>query len=126
MLRRLFGIKSKPPTLPLEYRAQPLTIPQGANSASIGSISDVIDADFDDVVLQSERLVVVDFWAEWCQPCTIISAYAEWLARDYGDRLLVASLDVDENPEIPQRYAIMGLPTLLFVRNGVEVGRQVG
>jgi thioredoxin 1 len=86
----------------------------------------VVDADFGDVVLQSDRLAVVDFWAEWCHPCTILSAYTEWLARDYGEQLLVAALDVDENPEIPQRYNILGLPTLLFFRNGVEVERQVG
>jgi thioredoxin 1 len=86
----------------------------------------VVDADFDEVVLQSEALAVVDFWAEWCQPCTIISAYTAWLVRDYGGQLLVAALDVDENPEIPERYTIMGLPTLLFFRGGVEVDRQVG
>jgi thioredoxin 1 len=126
MLRKLFGLKPKPPTLPLEYRSQSSTITDEGNSTSILSIRDVVDAEFDEVVLQSESLVVVDFWAEWCQPCTIISAYTAWLVRDYGSRLLVAALDVDENPEIPERYTIMGLPTLLFFRDGVEVDRQVG
>ena len=87
---------------------------------------DVTDLDFDEVALQHDQLTVVDFWAEWCQPCTIISAYTGWLVRDYGTQLLVAALDVDENPVIPERYSIMGLPTLLFFRNGVEVERQVG
>jgi thioredoxin 1 len=126
MLRRLFGMKPKPPTLPPEYRTQSPTIPQGADSASLVVVHDVVDADFDEVVLQSRQLAVVDFWAEWCQPCTIISAYTQWLGRDYGERLLVAALDVDENSEIPERYTIMGLPTLLFFRDGVEVDRQVG
>lgn len=129
MLRRLFGLKPKPPTIPLEDRPSP--IPSGGTSASTLStpelsVQDVVDADFDAKVLQSDRLVVVDFWAEWCQPCTIISAYTAWLVRDYGEQLLVAALDVDENPEIPERYSIMGLPTLLFFRNGIEVDRQVG
>jgi thioredoxin 1 len=126
MLRRLFGFKPKPPTLPLEDRPQPSAIPDGAPSASTLFVRDVGDGDFDEVVLQSDRLVVVDFWAEWCQPCTILSAYTEWLVRDYGTQLAVAALDVDENPEIPQRYAVMGLPTLIFFHDGVEIDRQVG
>lgn len=133
MLRRLFGRKPKAPTLPLEYRtdyrSQPSTITGDASSTSTLTaqrIHDVVDADFDEIVLQSDRLAVVDFWAEWCQPCTIISAYTEWLVRDYGEQLLVAALDVDENPEVPQRYNIMGLPTLIFFRKGIEVDRQVG
>ncbi len=126
MLRRLFGSKAKAPTLPLEYRTQSSAIPQSANSTSTLSVRDVVDADFDEVVLQSPQLAVVDFWAEWCQPCTIISAYTEWLVRDYGAQLLVVALDTDENPAIPERYTIMGLPTLLFLRDGVEVDRQVG
>jgi thioredoxin 1 len=126
MLRRLFGLKPKTPTLPLEYRSPSPAIPDDTTSASIGSVRDVMDGDFDEIVLQSGQLAVVDFWAEWCQPCTIIAAYTEWLVRDYGAQLLVAAMDVDENPEIPERYAIMGLPTLLFFRGGVEVERQVG
>lgn len=129
MLRRLFGFKPKPPSIPLEDR--PSTITSGATSSSTLSsqqisVLDVSDAEFDAKVLQSDCLAVVDFWAEWCQPCTIISAYTAWLVRDYGTQLLVAALDVDENPEIPERYHIMGLPTLLFFRNGIEVDRQVG
>lgn len=146
MLRRLFGEKfggkPKPPTLPLEYRSQPSTIPDAGNSASTLStqpvahggaqngaqnvVQDVTDNTFEQVVLRSERLAVVDFWAEWCQPCEIISAYTAWLARDYGAQVLVAALDVDENPHTPERYTIMGLPTLIFFRNGIEIDRQVG
>jgi len=130
MLRRLFGVKAKPPTLPpsllKEQQAQSSPIPSSVNSTSTLSVVDVVDANFDEVVLESPQLAVVDFWAEWCQPCTIISAYTDWLVRDYCAQLLVVALDTDENPVIPERYQIMGLPTLLFLRGGVEIDRQVG
>jgi thioredoxin 1 len=90
------------------------------------TIIEVIDANFDTVVLASSKLAVVDFWAEWCQPCQIMSAYVGFLAQEYGDRLLIAALDVDENPQTAERYTIMGLPTLLLLQNGVEVDRIVG
>jgi len=90
------------------------------------TIIEVADVNFGDIVLTNEKLVVVDFWAEWCQPCQIMSAYVGFLAEEYGDRLLLAVMDVDENPQTAERYFIMGLPTLLLLRNGVEVERIVG
>ncbi len=87
---------------------------------------DLTDATFAQVVLASDTLAVVDFWADWCQPCQVISAYVEMLARDYAGRLLVTALDTDENPATPAQYNVMGLPTLLFLRNGQEVDRILG
>jgi thioredoxin 1 len=89
-------------------------------------IVDVGDAGFAGVVLQAPQLAVVDFWAEWCQPCQVMSAYVGFLAKDYAGRVLVAALDTDENPETPARYQVMGLPTLLFLQGGEEVDRIVG
>ncbi len=97
-----------------------------AQPAPLPPIVDVGDADFERVVLQSPQLAVVDFWAEWCQPCQVMSAYVGFLAKDYEGRVLVAALDTDEHPETPARYTVMGLPTLLFLRNGAEVDRIVG
>ena len=96
--------------------------PAHARSAVI----DVTDADFATVVLASEKVAVVDFWAEWCEPCQIMSAYMGFLAEDLGDRLLLAALDVDENPATPAQYNVMGLPTLLVLKDGQEVDRIVG
>lgn len=97
-----------------------------AQSPQPSPIIDVTDADFAQRVLQASQPAVVDFWAEWCQPCQVMSAYVGFLAKDYAGRLLVAALDTDENPETPQRYNVMGLPTLLLLRDGEEVDRIVG
>lgn len=105
--------------------------PSGRQEATVvkdvkSTIIEATDANFDTVVLSSSKLAVVDFWAEWCQPCQIMSAYVGFLAQEYGDRLLIAAMDVDENPQTAERYTIMGLPTLLLIHNGVEVDRIVG
>ena len=84
------------------------------------------DATFAARVLARDGLVVVDFWADWCQPCQVMSAFVEFLARDFAGRLHVMALDVDENPATAEQYQVMGLPTLLFFRDGLEVERIVG
>lgn len=89
-------------------------------------VVDVTDADFDAVVGASTLPAVVDFWADWCEPCKIMSAYVEFLAADFADQVLVAAVDVDENPQVAERYGIMGLPTLLVLRDGAEIDRIVG
>ena len=106
---------------------QPAVKPEATTAQQAApTIIEVTDTNFDDIVLTNEKLVVIDFWAEWCQPCQIMSAYVGFLAEEYGDRLLLAAMDVDENPKTAERYFIMGLPTLLLLRNGVEVDRIVG
>lgn len=113
-LRRYFGDGRQPAPAATAQPSQPPLI------------VDVTDADFEAVVLNAPYLVVVDFWAEWCQPCQVIAAYIGFLAKDYAGRVLVAAFDTDENPETSQRFQVMGLPTLLFLRAGVEVDRIVG
>ncbi len=89
-------------------------------------ISEATDANFNEVVLAALTPVVVDFWADWCQPCTIMSAYAGFLAQEFAGQLGVVSLDVDENPATVAGFNVLGLPTLIFFVAGQEVERIVG
>ncbi len=104
----------------------PAAAPIAAQASAVSLVVDVTDADFDAVVGASELPAIVDCWAEWCEPCKVMSAYVEFLATDFADQLLVAALDVDENPATSERYGVMGLPTLLILRAGEEIDRIVG
>ncbi len=86
----------------------------------------VTDQDFQEKVLESGKLAVVDFWADWCGPCHVMAPNIDYLAEDYHERVVVAKLDVDANPATPQKYGIMGIPTLIFFAGGQEVDRHVG
>ncbi len=86
----------------------------------------VTDAEFEKTVLSSSVPVLVDFWAAWCGPCRMIAPYVEELAKDYGDKALIAKMDTDANPQVPMKYGIMGIPTLIIFKNGKEVDRMVG
>ena len=86
----------------------------------------VSDADFEEIVMNSDKLAVVDLWADWCGPCHMLAPTIEDLAEEYGDEVVVAKLDVDENPKSAGRFNIMGIPTVLFIKNGQEVDRIVG
>jgi thioredoxin 1 len=86
----------------------------------------VDDEAFQADVLDSELPVLVDFWAEWCGPCRIIAPFVASIAEEYEGQLRVAKLDVDENPTIPGRYGIIGIPTLMLFKGGEVVARITG
>ena len=81
---------------------------------------------WDSEILNSKGLVMVDFWAIWCGPCRIIAPTVEELAKEYSGRVKVAKLNTDENPDIASRYKIMGIPTIMFFKNGQKVDQIVG
>ena len=84
------------------------------------------DSTFQSEVLRSEIPVMVDFWAEWCGPCKMISPLLEDVADTFAGKLTVAKLNVDDNPQTPPRYGIRGIPTLMIFKNGVVEATKVG
>lgn len=89
-------------------------------------IGDVTDQDFEDRVLKSNEPVLVDFWAEWCVPCHMVSPVVEEIGQEKGVNLRVAKLNIDENPEVTRRYGVMSIPTLMLFKDGEEKARVVG
>ena len=86
----------------------------------------VTDAEFQSLVIDSDKPVLVDFWAAWCGPCRMIAPHLVDIANDYADVLGVAKLDVDSNPMTPGRYGIVGIPTLMLFKDGKVVSRITG
>lgn len=86
----------------------------------------VSDDQFEDQVLNSDKPVLVDFWAEWCGPCHMIAPHVAAIAAEEGEALKVAKLDIDNNPITPGRYGVMSIPTLMLFKNGEAVERIIG
>lgn len=89
-------------------------------------IHHVTDANFDAEVLQSTTPVLVDYWAEWCGPCKMIAPVLDEVANEYGDKLKVVKLNIDENQSTPPKYGIRGIPTLMLFKNGNIEATKVG
>jgi len=81
---------------------------------------------WDKEVLQADGLVLVDFWAVWCGPCQMVAPVVEEIAGEYEGKLKVVKLNTDENPDVASKYRIMGIPTLMFFKNGAAVDQVVG
>jgi thioredoxin 1 len=84
------------------------------------------DQDFETRVLQSETPVLVDFWADWCVPCHMVSPVVEQIGRDKAGSLMVVKVNVDDNPMITMKYGVMSIPTLILFKGGEEKARIVG
>src|SRR3989344_2897538 len=86
----------------------------------------VTDQNFDEEVLKSQLPVLVDFWAEWCQPCKIVSPIVEELSKEYAWKIKVGKMDVDDNPQTAGNYGVMSIPTLMIFKNGQPVKTTIG
>ncbi|MCV6629447.1 MAG: thioredoxin [Flavobacteriaceae bacterium] len=87
---------------------------------------EITDATFDEVVLKSDKPVLVDFWAAWCGPCRMVGPIIDEIGNDYEGKAIVGKVDVDANQEFAAKYGVRNIPTVLIFQNGEVVGRQVG
>lgn len=90
------------------------------------ALINVSDADFQATVIESTKPVLLDFWAPWCGPCKQIAPALESLAKKYDDKIVIAKMNVDENPHTPSKFGVRGIPMLLILKNGTVASTKVG
>lgn len=106
------------------------TAPEDLNKKQLNKIEimalEITDANFEEVVLKSDKPVLVDFWAEWCGPCRMVGPVVDEISKEYEGKAVVGKVNVDNNPQISTQFGIRNIPALLFFKGGEVVDKQVG
>jgi len=127
LLASLFAYLCRPaPDSPKPNDFSTLCIDRRLNRVSSAHIVHTTDATFTQDVLKSDKPVLLDFWAEWCGPCKMIAPILDEIASEYHDRIKVAKINIDENPQTPPKFGIRGIPTLILFKNGTVEAQKVG
>ena len=129
LIESLFGKKEKQAEVAgveIVTGAEVVDVPGAELATEIAEPVHVTDETFEELVLNAQVPVMVDFWAPWCGPCRMVAPIMEDLAKDYGGRAVIAKINTDENVRVAGSLGIMGIPTLILFKNGQEVDRVVG
>ncbi|MBI4925137.1 MAG: thioredoxin [Bdellovibrio sp.] len=92
----------------------------------IKNVLEVSDADFEDMVLKSNQLIIVDFWAEWCNPCKALAPTLDAIATEYTEKIKICKVNIDQNPNTPSKYHVRGIPTVIFFNKGQAIELFIG
>lgn len=90
------------------------------------SVQHIDDGEFEAKVLKSDKPILVDFWAEWCGPCKQLGPLLDELSGEVGDKITIAKVNIDQNPESPSKYGVRGIPTMMVFKDGEVIGTKVG